>query len=284
VLVEGNTALVGPDLHRWAAQLPDDGLDLHLPWESQSLHQLGAPVREELARISVAASRGAPVLLRGLGSDRRLLYALALALGARLYYCRRLGICDSFEVEPFTDSLSESIQAGGFHTDFSAQDSPPDFVILQCVNTDPRHPHFGRNQIVRIQDLLDRIHGAFGPDAIAKMYELTLPHRFGDVTRQVKLLDLRNDSITIKIHTRLVADDLLPESAYIGDVAIHRAISLAALDVAIDLALGAGDAVLFSNRTCLHRRGECTMTYDTGQHRWVGRRINSVRLVGELRP
>lgn len=268
------------------ARLPTDASELELCETGRRGSLFGRLDSEDAYEFwlaaGVRAAEGNPIVVRGVGTDRRSLYALAHVLGVAVYRSERLGYCDSFEVEPFTESLSETTDAGGFHSDFSTQALPPSLAVLQCVRPDPRHPHYGRNQVVGVDAALTHVALAFGDDVAQRLRRAVIPHRFGTAVRQLPLLDVDASGDTIvRFHSKLVAADLLEPIHFEGNFALYKLLEVAAAELAADVALDAGDILIFSNHRCLHRRGESSVAFDRVTRSWKGRIINSVRYLGD---
>ena len=279
-MLEVRDPSVGRVLRQLVARAPETSTDADLA-EGDRLALYGE-ADEACALVGpllTYAARGEAVVVRGVGVDHRLLFALAYALNLGVYHCKRLGFCDIFEVEPFTSSLSETAEPGSFHTDFSASVLRPDFVVIQCVRPDPLYPLYGRNQIANVDLVLRQVQSAFGQQAVDHLLAAVLPHRFGDEVRHIPLVGEVSGVRTMRVHTRLVARDLLESGHFVGGHPLPDVLALCAATVADDFVLGTGDLVIFSNGRALHRRGECRLVFDEMSSGWRGRVINSIRMM-----
>jgi hypothetical protein len=61
------------------------------------------------------------------------------------------------QVDPREASQADRPLAGEFHTDFSQYPFPPQYLVICCKKPDPRHPFYGRNQVVKFVDILRNV-------------------------------------------------------------------------------------------------------------------------------
>lgn len=217
------------------------------------------------------------VVVRDVGTEDKAGLMLAKILGGNIFHQGDLGYLYGFKNHPFERSiLSSSLAAGAFHTDFWARSSAPDYVLLQCVEPDPRHPYYSRNQVALVSDLLDKMYSVI-PEMVGALDGIELPYAVGDKTAKVKLIDYIDKKPAMRFHPLYVADNLLDESHFFGGVPVHSLVSIFAQDVAEDFVLNSGDVLVVSNKYCLHRRGEATIKFNGGVSDWCGRKLNTLR-------
>lgn len=217
------------------------------------------------------------IIIKGLGDDKRKLIVLSRLVGEKIFYSQKVGYIDTFETIPFCDSLSETLKGGGFHTDFSSLDYPPKYVALQCVQTDPKHPYLGRNQVAQVNKIILKLETMF-PNVVENLLNIQIPIRYSPTNlKWIKLLELKQNKYTMKIHTLLVDKKLLQPDHFFDGIAIQDLVHEVAMEVSQDFVLDIGDIVIFSNEHCLHRRGEASVVFGNKISNWAGRLINSVR-------
>ncbi len=231
----------------------------------------GAEIRLEL-RTSLC--EGGAAIIRGGRPHLDELLSLEKVLGLPIFKSGRLGESFNFEVNPFADSLSETTTSGGFHTDFATSNTPPKYVALQCVETDPRHPFYGRNQIAHMTKIVERLFQIVPHLKKEDLYELIIPHSFGGILKDIHFLTNHGGEDVLRFHASFSLET--PKAPKVNGVPFSRLISAIGSDVACDFVLEKGDIAVFSNWKTLHKRGECSVQYDG---RWKGRYINSVRFV-----
>lgn len=197
----------------------------------------------------------------------------------KLYHAERIGsICHQYSVEVDSENFSQQMRTGGFHTDFMFQATPPEYIALLCLETDPRHPFYGRNQIVPMSALLNRLKTGFDL-SIEDILQRHLPYHFANGQHfSVPLLHKANGGFQFKYHQHLVADSLSQglkkdktTEAYLAQ--LHAAM----IDVAEDVCLESGDLLIVSNYHALHRRGECSVSFDDKNNVWQSRKMASLR-------
>ena len=198
---------------------------------------------------------------------------------SQLYYSERIGsICHQYSVELSSDNFSQQMRTGGFHTDFMFQEQPPEYIALLCLQTDPKHPIYGRNQIVAMSALLECLNAGFGL-SIEELLQRKLPYHFDNGQHfSVPLLHKINGHLQFKFHQHLVADGINENTIRNKTIATYLAqLHAAMIDVAEDICLDVGDLLVLSNHHALHRRGECSVSFDANNKIWLSRKMASIR-------
>jgi hypothetical protein len=91
----------------------------------------------------------------GTSSEKLKISSWGMVIG---FYTESLnGWLHTFETQAVATELSEELEPGGFHTDFMFQKEPPRYIALQCIKPDPKYPLYGRNQVVKIDNLINAI-------------------------------------------------------------------------------------------------------------------------------
>lgn len=212
------------------------------------------------------------VIMKGINKNIQNLFDIAPFLNCRVYESERLGNSHAFEVNPFSTELSETINNGGFHTDFSTAKLPPKFVALQCIDIDPRHPFYGRNQVVSFLSIRKRffeLYPMYNDDFFENIY---IQHIYNGYEKSIKFLSNYNNNFILRYHSKLMShssNEMKIDNIYIGDL-----INTISTEVCNDFVLDEGDIFLFDNWSSLHKRGECTTIF---KGYWGGRFVNSVR-------
>ncbi|RTE65352.1 taurine catabolism dioxygenase TauD [Amphritea opalescens] len=190
---------------------------------------------------------------------------------SQLYYSERIGsVCHQYHVEVSSNNLSQQMRTGGFHSDFMFQEHPPEYIALLCLQTDPKHPFYGRNQVVAMSPLIQRLHEGFSL-SLEALLERQLPYHFTNGQHfNLPLLSNIHGQLQFKYHQHLVTENKAT-STYIAQ--LHAAM----IDVAEDVCLNLGDVLILSNHHALHRRGECTVSHDSTKNVWNSRKMASIR-------
>lgn len=85
----------------------------------------------------------------------------------------------------------------------------------------------------------------------------------------------------MKIHLSLVDVSLLRAEHYINDIPITLLISHIALDCSDSFVLNQGDVLILSNKYLLHKRGECSISFQPSMDKknlfYKRRQMNSMR-------
>tara|TARA_R110002020_G_scaffold239738_6_gene452317 strand:- start:2324 stop:3121 length:798 start_codon:yes stop_codon:yes gene_type:complete len=219
-------------------------------------------------------------VIRGFGVDVIEFEQVFNRISNQQLYCspRVGGICHQYSVEINSENFSQQMRIGGFHTDFMFQDKPPEYVGLLCLETDPKHPIYGRNQIVSMSALLDRLSSGFGL-SIEDILQRNLPYHFANGQHfSVPLLHRANGQLQFKFHQHLVADGMYGNKFKEKEIETYMAqLHAAMIDVAEDICLDAGDLLVLSNHHALHRRGECSVSFNTDNKTWRSRKMASIR-------
>lgn len=197
--------------------------------------------------------------------------------GGQLYYSSRMEtLCYQYSLLPESINLSEQILCGGFHTDFMFQTHPPAYIALLCLRPDPRHPIYGRNQVVHIQPFLERMYQAFGvTEQDLKSHKLVYELAERGQFEQAMLEDLDGKTI-FRFHERLLEKGQilhLVDSNISTEAMLHTVM----MDVMVDICLDRGDMLILSNHHALHRRGECSIAFDGVAGKWRSRNMASIR-------
>ena len=198
---------------------------------------------------------------------------------SQLYYSERIGdICHQYSVEVSSDNFSQQMRTGGFHTDFMFQDQPPEYIALLCLQTDPKHPIYGRNQIVSMSALLERLNSGFGL-SVEELLQRHLPYHFANGQHfSVALLHKANGLLQFKFHQHLVTEGKSESVIRNKTIDTYLAqLHAAMIDVAEDVCLDAGDLLVLSNHHALHRRSECSVSFDAENKVWCSRKMASIR-------
>uniref|UniRef100_E6XRE2 Taurine catabolism dioxygenase TauD/TfdA n=1 Tax=Shewanella putrefaciens (strain 200) TaxID=399804 RepID=E6XRE2_SHEP2 len=198
---------------------------------------------------------------------------------SQLYYSERIGsVCHQYSVEVSSDNFSQQMRTGGFHTDFMFQEQPPEYIALLCLQTDPKHPIYGRNQIVSMSALLERLNSAFGL-SVEDLLQRQLPYHFAKGQQfSLPLLHKINGHFQFKFHQHLVTGGVNESAVRNKAVDTYLAqLHSAMIDVAEDVCLDAGDLLVVSNHHALHRRSECSVSFDTDNKVWRSREMASIR-------
>ena len=215
-------------------------------------------------------------IVRGFGADSaRLESELSVVSQGKLFFSERIGsFVHEFRVLPYSENLSEQASGGGFHTDFMFQPSPPEFTALLCLRPDPRHPFYGRNQIVHRDDFLDRMDKIYGirpADLLHRPIEYSFPKR---PTISLPILHLLNDEPVLRLHTSLMSPGRIKS---FDNLPLKHMIEAVCSDVASELVLDQGDLLIVSNRFALHRRSECSFSFNLHDGSFSSREMATVR-------
>lgn len=204
--------------------------------------------------------------------------SLARLLSDRLFYQGNdLKYVHQFETQPFQKEIfSSSLECGAFHTDFWSIKDTPSYIIIQCVEPDPKHPYYSRNQVALVSEILSHVERLL-PGSAKTLMNCTLPHRVKDRTTWVKLLSYHENNLMIRLHPKYVDEKALESKHYIENIPIHKLISDIAQSIADDFVLNRGDILIVSNKFCLHRRGEATVIFRETLSKWEGRKVNTLR-------
>lgn len=209
-------------------------------------------------------------ILRDFGTSSEKLKNFIMGYGYRLFYTESLnGWLHTFETQTVATELSEELEQGGFHTDFMFQKEPPRYIALQCIKPDPKYPLYGRNQIVKIDNLINAITKCgVGKD---QLRELQIEYVLKGKIYKQNLFD--DDLKSIKYHQKFASNNIVLND----DLKIVELINNLSLSICEDIVLNSGDLLLIDNHTTLHRRSECSVRYDFGKRIFEGRKMNSAR-------
>ena len=215
-------------------------------------------------------------LVRGFGVDTAWFETeLCRVSGGKLFFSARLGsFVHEFRVLPHSDNLSEQASCGGFHTDFMFQPRPPEFVALLCLRPDPKHPVYGRNQVVHRDAFLERMHSIYGitlEDILTQKIEYAFA---GRAPISLPLLRSLEDRLILTFHTSLMPTGKI---AAFGDTPVKNMIEAVCSEVAQDVILDRGDLLIVSNHVALHRRSECTLAFNAEDRSFISREMATIR-------
>lgn len=217
-------------------------------------------------------------LIRQYGIDvSRLERDLDQISGGQLYYSSRVGaLCHQYSVLPESANFSEQMLGGGFHTDFMFQPNPPAYIALLCLQPDPRHPLYGRNQVVHVRPFLERMQQIFGVSEqelkeYRLLYDLAERGRF----EQPILSDLDGKPI-FRFHERLLAKGQM-KGISAPDMSVAAMLHAVMMEVMADICLDRGDLLILSNHNALHRRGECSIEFAGVAGKWHAREMATIR-------
>ena len=216
-------------------------------------------------------------VVRGFGTDvERLARDLNTISGSKLFFSQRLGgVLHQFRVLPHSINLSEQASCGGYHTDFMFQPHPPAFIALLCIKPDPKHPFYGRNQIVHYDAFVQKMHSVYGVSEI-DLLELKVKYVFPNYPDiDIPILQQYGARNIFRLHTTLM-DAALTQKFLIG-TPIKEAIDAVCGDVAQDIVLGQGDLLIVSNHIALHRRSECTLAFEPDGSTFKSREMATIR-------
>lgn len=216
------------------------------------------------------------LVLRGFGSDAvRLETELCRVSGGKLFFSARLGgFLHEFRVLPHSDNLSEQASCGGYHTDFMFQPRPPEFVALLCLRPDPKHPMYGRNQVVHRDAFLERMDSVYGITE-AVLLKQRVNYSFpGQKPISLPILQRLDDQLILTLHTSLMPGGKL---AAFDNLPLKAMIEAVCSEIAQDIVLDQGDLLIVSNHAALHRRSECTLAFNGAEHSFSSREMATIR-------
>lgn len=216
-------------------------------------------------------------IVRNFGTDIiRLEQVLNAISGGKLFYSKRLGgITHEFKVQPHSHDLSEQSSCGGYHTDFMFQPHPPEFIALLCIKPDPKHPFYGRNQIVHYDAFVKKMHNVYSISEL-DLFELKVKYAFPNhPSIEIPVLNQCGNRRIFRLHTSLMGEASAQKS--LGGVPLKNAIEAICGDVAEDIVLGAGDLLIVSNHSALHRRSECTLAFSADGKSFESREMATIR-------
>lgn len=205
-------------------------------------------------------------------SDDKYIF-LNLLISKKLYFSEKLdAYLYSFNTQIATTTLHEDLHSGGFHTDFSFQSNIPDFVSLQCLETDPKYPYLGRNYIANSIEIFQILIKKYN---LSEKYLLNIqfPYTFGDKTIWTNPFSKINNKIEMKIHTKMIDITKLKKIHFVDKIPLNELINQLSLHLSSDFVLNKGDIAIFSNKYSIHKRGECSIDLINNK----SRKLNSMR-------
>lgn len=215
-------------------------------------------------------------LIRGFGVDSaRLEYELNEISQGKLFFSAKIGsFVHEFSVLPYSENLSEQATAGGFHTDFMFQPRPPEFIALLCLRPDPKHPFYGRNQVVHRDAFLDRMNLIYGirkTDFLSRPIKYSFPNR---APFSVPMLQLLNDEPILRLHTSLMPQGRIES---FDNLPLKSIVEAVCGDIAHEVVLDQGDLLIVTNHVALHRRAECSIEFNPNNGSFKSREMATVR-------
>ena len=228
-----------------------DGLDRHHEW------------RVLCDSVIAAVRRHGYVVIRGLEVDEgRSLLIVSSTLGSEFDTYGPRHIVKRFRMSPWTTELSHTTRAGEFHTDGNVSEVPPVATVMQCEQEDPGAPEFAEQRVAHLPDLLERLRSGDRDDTDAASWltdvDSVMAHERSSQMWRGRLV--RHGMI--RYHPQSLRVAARRRSASLSTLdSVISAIARAAHDVSLPFHSDAGDAVLVSNRTSLHYRGECSVRF-----------------------
>jgi Taurine catabolism dioxygenase TauD, TfdA family len=216
-------------------------------------------------------------LVRGFGTDvERLTRDLNIISGGKLFFSERLGgVLHQFSVLPYSHNLSEQASCGGYHTDFMFQPHPPEFIALLCIKPDPKYPFYGRNQIVHYDAFIQKMHTVYGVSEL-DLLELKVNYVFPNYsTIEVPIIQKYGDRNIFRLHTTLMG--AASTQKLLIDTPLKDALDAICGDVAQDIVLDQGDILIVSNHVALHRRSECSLSFNSDGSSFESRKMATIR-------
>lgn len=181
------------------------------------------------------------------------------------------------QASPFETSSAETLYEGKFHTDFSTLKNPPDFILLECIEPDARHPLYGRNQVVNLAFLLRRM-GSIDKSLAQLFVGTSFPFFMRRGLFWNKPLHHSAEiGAFIQYHPGYLSTDHLDDRHEFLGVPFHHIVEEIALDTAYDFCLSKGDILIVSNKKCLHRRGRATACFGSSIKSSSGRIVRTTR-------
>jgi hypothetical protein len=184
-----------------------------------------------------------------------------------------------FRMSPWTKSLSHTLAAGSFHTDFNTAVSPPGTTAIQCLEADPGAPQYGQLRVARFEQVMARL-ATSAPETA----------RFV----QCEEVTMLSESAPAGWRGKIFADGIVrfhPEGLRAGrkmlgknspSLEVHLAqVTAAAVHVSTPFHLDAGDLLLVSNRRALHQRDACTVRFTEFPMRFEARRVSVFHAIDE---
>lgn len=216
-------------------------------------------------------------VVRGFGTDVDCLARNLNTISCgKLFFSQRLGgVLHQFRVLPHSPNLSEQASCGGYHTDFMFQPNPPEFIALLCITPDPKHPFYGRNQIVHYEVFVQKMQSVYGVSEL-DLLELKVKYVFPNYSDfDIPILQRYGSRKIFRLHTSLM--DVASNQSFLIDTPFKDAINAVCGDVAQDIVLDKGDLLIMSNHIALHRRSECTLAFESDGYSFRSREMATIR-------
>lgn len=211
-------------------------------------------------------------LVQEFGTDvERLKKDLTTLSNNKLFFSERLGsVVHRFKVLPYSHNLSEQASCGGYHTDFMFQPKPPEFIALLCIKPDPKHPFYGRNQVVHYDAFVEKIQSVYGLSE-RDLLEIKAKYDFSNYLAETPIIQKYDNRNIFKLHTSLMSESL------IQSIPFKNIIETVCSDIAQDIVLDSGDLLIVSNHIALHRRSECSLSFSSDGKTFKSREMVTIR-------
>ncbi|PZQ45586.1 MAG: hypothetical protein DI551_06905 [Micavibrio aeruginosavorus] len=220
------------------------------------------------------------VVLKSMASNDDGFMQAMCALSPNIFYAPTTDYIDRINVAPFMGhgyDFSETTKPGFFHTDFCSYPTPPRYVALQCLEPDPRHPYYGRNQITHINDILSVLKNE-DEAIIDKLRTMDIHYSIGTRKASIRILNEKDGVQTLLLpHAHMISNDDREKTEKILGQHPVDLINQICLAECKDIALDLGDIVVLDNYTTVHRRGECTIKFENGLQQFSSRKISTIR-------
>lgn len=186
------------------------------------------------------------------------LYELATTLGTVVDVGDGTGLARIAHIVPATDDVYDhGAVTESFHTDSAGWVPPNDLTCLLCVAPDQNGG--GRTRLLTASDFACAAERATGWDRWVLTHPLPwkIAAEFGGGVRWAPVFD--GDAGTVRWaepDAALELDEVaaMPKGSHLLAVLRHLHRALASVAPSLELALGAGDLLVFDNRRCLHAR------------------------------
>ncbi len=166
-------------------------------------------------------------------------------------------------VSPGSLDYAERMKGGFFHTDFSSMDNPPDYTIIYCVRQDPRSPYFGRNQIAQVKDVYSFL-SSVSPELAHMTTHVQLPFKTRGPVQWRTPFYAYKSKIAARHHPGLIFRDGGFKKDLFDGKPLSDYIEESAISCCVDVSLDTGDALVCSNKFCLHRRSDSSVRFEKG--------------------
>lgn len=179
-----------------------------------------------------------------------------------IYFSPRME-CDyhHFNTLVYSDDLAENPKNGGFHTDFSWTQKPPRYIVMLCLEEDPKSPYFGLNQVVVGEQIVQGLMNIFGL-SYDEVLNIKLPYVVGnEVWRNLFYVQENTDRLMMRYHFEYI-DHQLAKSVQIGDYPLNYLIDALANQYSEVILNKKGDLLIVDNYFALHKRTQATVQFN----------------------